>query len=344
MKKIILICFSILCSLFSQAEVLEFKQKKFDFGEIKEKDGKVKHIFEYTNTNDKPVVILGVRSSCGCTIPSYSREPIKPNKTGQLEVTFNPHRRPGNFHKTITVNTNLGKEVLAITGKVIPKPKSIQDEFPIYKSGLRFKDDNLHFGLVIHNDVKTEYFSIYNDSKEDLKINFIKVPKHITINYPKVLKPKKTELIEISYSAKEKKDWGFVLDNLLFTVNKEKNSIGITANIVDNVPSTINAAKLMVDRRFVNLGKQKVGTKLSQTIKIKNKGESNLYLRKIKAFDKFLTYNLQKDFLKPGEEANLEVNITVPDARRSVYSKLQIVSNDPTSWTTTIRFAVRIAK
>lgn len=100
-----------------------FETKTFDFGNIKEANGPVTCTFEFTNTGDKPLLIIDATASCGCTRPEFPTKPIKPGKKGKIKVTFSPIGRPGAFKKTIKVKTN-GKErttTLRIQGTVIPK-------------------------------------------------------------------------------------------------------------------------------------------------------------------------------------------------------------------------------
>ena len=103
----------------------KFEVKSHDFGTIKEADGPVSCTFEFTNTGDKPLLIIDAAASCGCTSPEYPSKPIKPGKKGKIKVTYSPIGRPGFFKKTVKVKTN-GKErntTLHIEGKVIPKTK-----------------------------------------------------------------------------------------------------------------------------------------------------------------------------------------------------------------------------
>lgn len=101
---------------------MTFEEKTYDFGTIKEVDGPVTHTFEFTNTGKEPLVIINVNASCGCTRPEYSKEPIKPGKSGKIKVTFNPAGRPGEFSKDVKIRTNGNKRpILKITGIVIPK-------------------------------------------------------------------------------------------------------------------------------------------------------------------------------------------------------------------------------
>ena len=100
-----------------------FEVKSHDFGTIKEAKGPVSCIFEFTNTGDKPLLIIDATASCGCTRPEYPTKPIKPGKKGKIKVTYSPIGRPGAFKKTVKIKTN-GKErttTLRIEGTVIPK-------------------------------------------------------------------------------------------------------------------------------------------------------------------------------------------------------------------------------
>lgn len=102
--------------------VMNFAEKTHDFGTIKEADGPVTHMFEFTNTGSEPLVIINVNASCGCTRPEYPKEPVMPGKKGKIKVTFNPAGRPGEFSKEVKIRTNGSKRpVLRITGTVIPK-------------------------------------------------------------------------------------------------------------------------------------------------------------------------------------------------------------------------------
>lgn len=100
-----------------------FPVRKHDFGIIKEENGVVSTTFKVTNTGNKPLVIVDVTVSCGCTTREYTKKPIAPGKSGKVKIFYNPLGRPGAFRKTIKVHTN-GREKrtsLYIEGTVIPK-------------------------------------------------------------------------------------------------------------------------------------------------------------------------------------------------------------------------------
>lgn len=79
--------------------------------------------FEFTNTGKEPLILSSVRSSCGCTVPSWPREPILPGKKEKIKVKYDTNRM-GPINKSITVMSNAtnSTEVLRISGNITKKP------------------------------------------------------------------------------------------------------------------------------------------------------------------------------------------------------------------------------
>lgn len=125
MKRTVLLIYAIvLCTFVAMADAkATFQALNHDFGYIKEAKGPVSHVFEFVNNGDKPLVVIQVTASCGCTRPEFPTKPIKPGKKGKIKVTFSPYGRPGAFRKTIKVKTSGSEKntTLLITGTVIPK-------------------------------------------------------------------------------------------------------------------------------------------------------------------------------------------------------------------------------
>lgn len=95
---------------------ISFDTLRHDFGKFSKKEPVVKCSFEFTNTGTAPLVIHQAFASCGCTVPSYSKEPIKPGERGTIDVTYNgTDKFPGHFQKTITIRSNALSEVTRLT-------------------------------------------------------------------------------------------------------------------------------------------------------------------------------------------------------------------------------------
>ncbi|HNX06147.1 MAG TPA: DUF1573 domain-containing protein [Bacteroidales bacterium] len=62
-------------------------------------------VFKFKNTGNEPLILSDVRKSCGCTTPTWSKEPILPGQSGEIKVGYNTNN-VGTFSKTITVISN----------------------------------------------------------------------------------------------------------------------------------------------------------------------------------------------------------------------------------------------
>ena len=135
MKKLVLILGLMVTGLSANAQngaKIEFKEETINYGEVYKGVDSGKRTFEFQNIGNEPLLIKDAKSSCGCTVPSFPKEPIAPGKTGIIEVQYNMN--PGPISKTITVETNaVNKEngivALRIKGTVLVKEeKSILEK------------------------------------------------------------------------------------------------------------------------------------------------------------------------------------------------------------------------
>ena len=88
--------------------LMVFEQPAFDLGKVSRTHDTVRtHVFRFKNMGNADLVILHAASGCGCTIPKYSRDPVKPGEWGEVEVTFNANMRPqGLTVKSVTLFYN----------------------------------------------------------------------------------------------------------------------------------------------------------------------------------------------------------------------------------------------
>ena len=92
-----------------------FESTSHNFGTFSEANATQKCVFTFTNTGDQPLVINQAVASCGCTVPEYTKTPIKPGEKGTINVTYNGQGKfPGHFKKTITVRTNGTPEMVRL--------------------------------------------------------------------------------------------------------------------------------------------------------------------------------------------------------------------------------------
>jgi hypothetical protein len=100
--------------------VITFDETVHDFGEIIQGE-RVTYSFTFHNTGGSDLLITKVSTSCGCTVGKYPTEMIKPGEGGEIEVTFDSHRKKGIQNKTVTIlaNTEPNKTMLRVKAKVV---------------------------------------------------------------------------------------------------------------------------------------------------------------------------------------------------------------------------------
>jgi hypothetical protein len=132
--KNLIVAFSLIISFVSAYPQKNTGQKKpdifftemtFDFGQISN-SSVIKHDYVFYNSGTAPLLIKNVKASCGCTVPQWTRQPIKPGDSGKISISFDPKGDAGKVvNKTITVTTNIADKeqdktvTLFIKGKVL---------------------------------------------------------------------------------------------------------------------------------------------------------------------------------------------------------------------------------
>lgn len=132
MKRIItlsLILFAVVNVSLAQAKQAEikFESTTHNFGRFTSDDAVQKCVFTFTNTGNAPLIINQAIASCGCTVPSYTKEPVKPGEKGTIKVTYNGKGMfPSHFKKSITIRSNAVTEMvrLYIEGELSDEKKA----------------------------------------------------------------------------------------------------------------------------------------------------------------------------------------------------------------------------
>ncbi|MGB1508147.1 MAG: DUF1573 domain-containing protein [Crocinitomicaceae bacterium] len=112
---------------------IKFDKEVHDYGTIKNgADGTC--TFDFTTTGNQPLIISNAKGSCGCTVPSWPKEPVTPGQTATITVKYDT-KRTGAINKSVTITSNAVNEptkVIRIKGNVLPKPTG---SAPVNNSG-----------------------------------------------------------------------------------------------------------------------------------------------------------------------------------------------------------------
>src|SRR5690554_2382687 len=90
----------------AQKPQIVFDKLEHNFGTFSEADGVQLVTFKFTNKGKVPLILNSVRASCGCTTPKWTKEPVLPDGSGEIQVGFDPKNQRGAFNKTVVVASN----------------------------------------------------------------------------------------------------------------------------------------------------------------------------------------------------------------------------------------------
>lgn len=344
MKGLLLVVFVFsFFSSFSQA-VINFTKRAHDFGNIKEVNGPVSYDFEFTNTGNAPVIIKNVESSCGCTSPQWTKQPILPGKTGFVKATFDPKDRPGYFDKTITVfsNTKTPTLELKIKGSVEGKTRTVLDDYPYeLASGLRLPLENVSLMKAQKGSVKTISLGVYNNSGKKVAVSFSGVPSHIQIGIePQQIDVKGIAMIKASYNTALKGEYGLNMEKVLMTVDGKKYELPVSVFIEEDL-SKVNPASapdITADKKYYNFGQATAAQPVKFTYQLKNNGKAPMKIHRFYANDERVTVTVGKQELQPGESTTLIAETKKGAEPGKLSCVISVINNSPANAEFNLRF------
>ncbi|HRZ96436.1 MAG TPA: DUF1573 domain-containing protein [Paludibacter sp.] len=346
MKKYSFLLVLMLISLnsFAQKPVIDFDVKTYDFGKINEDEGKATYVFDFINKGNVPLVVTRVQASCGCTTPTWTKEPIEPGKKGSITVTYNPAGRPGAFNKQITVYSNATEEqaTLAIKGDVISKSNNmVVDDYTVSMGDIKLKSKAVQMNNIEKGKSQVRVLEIKNTGNAAVKTSVQNLPAYLTaISSPEVLKPNETGKITFTLNTKNCAQWGPLTNDVYLVLNGQKKitndfQIKVYGNIVENFSTMTLEQKqkapiLEMKDHSVNLGEMKPGEKKAVKIKIGNKGINTLEVRRVINNNKDLIVHPIKLSVASGKSAYVVATVDSKGLVEGDYRKsITIQTNDP---------------
>ena len=349
-------CISLYVSALMAGAVITFDEPKYDFGTIQEDGGSVSHDFRFTNTGSEALVVVDVRTTCGCTVPQYPHEPIAPGQEGFIKVTYNPKGRPGKFSKGIYVTTNTvpDKAVLRISGMVDSEDAAESVVYAYNIGDLKLRTLSASFFQTPKGADRTYRIEVMNGSDKPMTPSVGNCPAYISAEFVPATLPAggKGELVVV-YHPDLASDWGLIKDELRIDLGDGHsadtfNTITVSANVVENfrllsAEELANAPEIVVSPNVLDFGIMRDNRKVKQTVQIENRGKSPLIIRKIGNSNKLISVKAKSMTVKPGKTTELEIEINPELARASLLnSRVVIISNSPKNSNTSVRVLGKI--
>ncbi len=333
---------------------LQFREKEWSFGTIREEGGPVSHVFTFVNKGRNPVAIDRVSASCGCTTPEYTRGLLKPGESAEIKVTFEPMGYPGSFVKSVVVVSEGGKyhDLLIIKGDVTPRIKPVEEEYPFdMGGGLRFDNLTLAFRQVAQGKSSSMTVRYANTSPKavTLEITPSEPSELLAVHAPETICAGCRGDITLTYDLAGKPESYGVINNALsvkVSGTSSPRTIYATMIGVDNFSgkSIETAPRPELDAQYHGFGNVR-SRKIPYThrLTIFNEGGETLYIRSITEKSGFKSTLHGGMSVAPGASLPFEIILYSDKYERGdVIESLIMVVNDPLRPVREIRMSARI--
>jgi hypothetical protein len=337
----------------AQKPKIVFDELEHDFGNFKESDGVQTTTFKFSNNGEVPLVLNNVRASCGCTTPKWTREPVAPGNSGEIQVSYNPKNRPGSFNKSVMISSNAenGTTVLRIKGRVEEREKTLAELYPRKVGELRVKTNHVSFSRMKENDVETKDIELVNDTGAPIEVGFRRVPDHIDVKVePQTIPANSKGKLIVTYNADKANTFGFASHRIYLSLdgsNDYRASVGVSATIEEDFShlSAEELAKAPVasfSEKAHDFGEMKQGEKKEHTFTLKNDGQSELIIRNIRSSCGCTAVAPSKKVIAPGESAPVKVTFDSRGKRGRQSKSITVITNDPKTPTNQLRVSCNV--
>lgn len=332
-----------------ERSTMRFEQDTWDFGRIRELDGPVEHTFTFTNTGRQPFVIEKVAVSCGCTTPVFSKDPVRPGQSGTITVRYDPTERPGEFSHDIHIGSRRGKNknVIHIRGEVIPRPRSVEEDYPFtLADGLRISLLSLNFGTIRQGETKSLTVGYVNNSLIPITLGTETEPQRsfMYVDAPATIAPGERGEITVAYDLRDQTFYGRCSDRIYLTVNGKQELIPLstTFTAIDSREGVDlrSAPGVLISPMFHDFGQVRRGEMMQLTLEIVNDGHKPLIVRWVHPRTGVTTTLREGLTVQPGDAVEFTATIDTTVLGRGVNTKsITVITNDPLNPVREIRFA-----
>jgi len=332
---------------------IQFREEVFNFGSVEETGGPVTHEFVFTNVSGRPVKILSVQPSCGCTIPSWSKEPIAAGKVGMIQARFDPKGRPGYFTKTLTVTADSEQApiVLQIKGQVTTGKTTVATDFPSAKGNWKLKASVFNMGTVYKKEATIKEFPVVNGGTKAITVEHVTAPAYITVEVlPSTLLPGTKGVVKVSYNAKQNYRYGFQSDNVEIHTDDDQQpvkSFSVNATLEDyfaplSPDDLIKAPQLKLNVTALDFGRLTAGATAVREVPFTNSGKKELVIKAVQGNCVCVQASATKTTLKAGETSTVKITFTPQDRPATQQKAITIYSNDPQNPVQRVTFSVYV--
>ncbi|MDE5790776.1 MAG: DUF1573 domain-containing protein [Muribaculaceae bacterium] len=337
----LLLLLTILSPAVTYAQI-EWLQKTYDFGLMKEEAGPVKGSVSFINRGTELVSITGARPSCGCTSVDYSEEPVASGETAVISFTYDPTGRPGKFDKSIRVYIGENDSYkIGITGNVLGTPESLTQFYPYECGPLRLSDLRISGGEMTAGTSRNFFIRSYNQTLDSIAPTWICTDPALTVSCSeKKIGPGDIAVFALFFDAGKAKEMGevkipltIISDNshkdsprqeVLFSAKVTPDFSRLTPEQVDKGPRCY----LIPER--LDLGILSGESTRSLSFLIQNQGKSKMTIFRISPKSEALSVKRKPTVIKPSKTEEARLSIILKKLPAGPFNlPVEIITDDP---------------
>lgn len=327
---------------------VEWLDTEHDFGAFDEDCGKVSCVFKGINRGDEPLVVLNVRTNCGCTASSVENKSIAPGDTVSVTATYDASGRPGRFVKRVYVDTNTdpSRSTLTVKGSVIGAANTVKARYPVDAGALKLRTTVVPFGEVKKGKAKMAFIEGYNMSSDSIRPSWGTLPGYITMTcVPEVVPPGERVSLSVYYNTAFSDAWGLSTDSLPLIPDRGAEVVPVNTTIIVTEDFSrltpgqmMNAPHARYSAESLDFGRVSRGDVVEASFTIENTGKNPLMIRRVSSLDPGVTAKADKTVLKKGKRATVKVKVDTSKAAGDILnSRVSVITNDPDAPQSTVR-------
>lgn len=326
-------------SLYAQEPDVEFSEVEHNMGTILWQNPATAK-FTVANPGTTDMVITDVEPDCGCTLVTWTKEPIAPGKTGSISVRYDA-RQLGHFNKGIAVyvGENQTPTYISISGNVVNAMAASKATYDYHMGSVDLDMEAVEFDDVERGDEPFRTIEIRNSGKEKITPTLMHLPSWLAASYaPDELYPGRTGKILLTLLSDELPSMGLTQADVYLSTQpgerlKPGNDISVSVTLLpeksDNPADLDRAPVCSLDKKEIDAREINTKAKVKDVIILENKGKTVLEVQKLQVYNPGVEVSLGSQNIKPGQRVKMKITVTKNVLQFKGRPRILLITNDP---------------
>lgn len=292
---------------------INFNSEEYDFGKVRESDGRLYHSFEFVNCSGAVLNLLEPVPSCSCVNAKLSAKSLKPGQRASVDVVFDPSGAESLVYRTVDIYSKEGIHLstLSVMADVAPMDTSLARKFPIVLDGdLRSDVSTVNFGYSYWGESSRKIVELANLGKSRVRLRAESSSGTIDVICPEYIEPEShVGIIIVSNVPDDSHLYQMRKDQISLYADGKKTSRGISVErlILGRLSQDGPLPSLMTYPSVAGLSKSLFTKTYSGNIEIANSGRGDLVILAVRHSDDVECSIKDGHVVKAGEKCKVSV-------------------------------------